>query len=332
MPLPDFTGRLGTKNFPFDGDDPDQLLKNADTALARAKEMGASSYQFYTTDMNARAYQRLVLESRLRKAVDRGELLLHFQPLIGLVDDRIVGAEALLRWNSPEMGMIPPSDFIPIAEETGLILPIGDWVLRQAVMQMRDWHADGLEGLRIAVNISARQFQARDFVSKIRRLLADTAFAGPCLELELTESSIMRDVQDTVHRLHELMELGVRVTVDDFGTGYSSLAYLKRFPIGGLKIDRSFIADVTTDANDAAIARAVVALADTLRVRVVGEGVETREQLEFLRQIGCDEAQGYLIGRPVPAADAYIRLKEGARTSHAAENCRQAAPEEPGPA
>ena len=307
---PTVAASIGISLFPFDGDHPDQLLKNAGTALARAKEQGSNSYQFYTTDMNAKAYQRLVLESRLRKAVEKGELLLHFQPLVGLAEDKIVGVEALLRWNSPELGMIPPGDFVPIAEETGLILPIGDWVLRQAVLQMREWHTEGLDGLRIAVNISARQFQAHDFVAKVRRLLMDSGFPGPCLELELTESSIMQDVQDTVHRLHELTELGVRVTVDDFGTGYSSLAYLKRFPIGALKIDRSFIADVTTDANDAAIARAVVALADTLRVRVVGEGVETPEQLAFLRELGCHEAQGFLIGRPMPAADAFERLRE----------------------
>ncbi len=310
---PTVTTSIGIALFPHDGDDPDQLLRNAGTALARAKEQASHSYQFYTTDMNAKAYQRLVLESRLRKATERGELSLHFQPLVDLLEERIVGVEALLRWNSPELGFVPPSDFIPIAEETGLILPIGEWVLRQAVAQMREWHADGLHGLRIAVNISARQFQARDFVTKIRRLLADTGFPGPFLELELTESSIMRDVEETVHRLRELAELGVRVTVDDFGTGYSSLAYLKRFPIGALKIDRSFIADVTTDANDAAIARAVVALAETLKVRVVGEGVETRQQFEFLRALGCNEAQGYLIGRPMPAANALAWLRNGGR-------------------
>ncbi|WP_191061433.1 putative bifunctional diguanylate cyclase/phosphodiesterase, partial [Geminicoccus harenae] len=310
---PTVTTSIGIALFPHDGDEPDQLLRNAGTALARAKEQASHSYQFYTTDMNAKAYQRLVLESRLRKAVERGELSLHFQPLVDLLEERIVGVEALLRWNSPELGFVPPSDFIPIAEETGLILPIGEWVLRQAVAQMREWHADGLHGLRIAVNISARQFQARDFVAKIRRLLGETGFPGPFLELELTESSIMRDVEETVHRLRELAELGVRVTVDDFGTGYSSLAYLKRFPIGALKIDRSFIADVTTDANDAAIARAVVALAETLKVRVVGEGVETRQQFEFLRALGCNEAQGYLIGRPMPAADALVWLRNGGR-------------------
>ncbi|HWL68039.1 MAG TPA: EAL domain-containing protein [Geminicoccus sp.] len=310
---PTVTASVGIALFPHDGDDPDQLLRNAGTALARAKEQASHSYQFYTTDMNAKAYQRLVLESRLRKAVERGELSLHFQPLVDLQEERIAGVEALLRWNSPELGFVPPSDFISIAEETGLILPIGEWVLRQAVAQMREWHGDGLDGLRIAVNISARQFQARDFVAKIRRLLADTGFPGPFLELELTESSIMRDVEETVHRLRELAELGVRVTVDDFGTGYSSLAYLKRFPIGALKIDRSFIADVTTDANDAAIARAVVALAETLKVRVVGEGVETRQQFEFLRALGCNEAQGYLIGRPMPAADALVWLRNGGR-------------------
>ncbi|WP_169728419.1 EAL domain-containing protein [Geminicoccus roseus] len=310
---PTVAASIGISLFPFDGDDPDQLLKNAGTALARAKEQGSHSYQFYTTDMNAKAYQRLVLESRLRKAVDRDELQLHFQPLVELASGRIAGVEALLRWSSPELGPIPPSDFIPIAEETGLILPIGEWVLRQAVAQMRDWHGEGLDGLRIAVNISARQFQARDFVAKVRRILGDSGFPGPCLELELTESSIMRDVDETVHRLHELAEMGVRVTVDDFGTGYSSLAYLKRFPIGALKIDRSFVADVTTDQNDAAIARAVVALAETLKVRVVGEGVETQAQFDFLRSLGCDEGQGYLIGRPMPAADAFAWLKNGSR-------------------
>lgn len=310
---PTVAASIGIALFPFDGDDPDQLLKNAGTALARAKEQGSNGYQFYTTDMNAKAYQRLVLESRLRKAVERGELLLHFQPLVHIAEERIVGVEALLRWHSPELGMIPPSDFIPIAEETGLILPIGEWVLRQAVAQTDAWHEAGLTGLRIAVNISARQFQARDFVTKVRRLLMDTGFPGACLELELTESSIMRDVDDTVHRLHELTELGVQVTVDDFGTGYSSLAYLKRFPIGALKIDRSFIADVTTDPNDAAIARAVVALAEALKVRVVGEGVETQAQLAFLRDLGCNEAQGFLIGRPMPAVDAFAWLSHGGR-------------------
>ncbi len=305
---------IGIALFPFDGEDPDQLLKNAGTALARAKEQGSHSYQFYTTDMNAKAYQRLVLESRLRKAVERGELLLHFQPLVDLAEERIVGLEALLRWNSPELGPIPPSDFIPIAEETGLILPIGEWVLRQAVAQMRDWQGEGLSGLRIAVNISARQFQAGDFVAKIRRLLGETGFPGPFLELELTESSVMPDAGELEHRLRELADLGVRVTVDDFGTGYSSLAYLKRFPIGALKIDRSFIADVTSDPNDAAIARAVVALAETLKVRVVGEGVETQAQFDFLRALGCDEAQGFLIGRPMPAAEAFAWIRNGQRT------------------
>ena len=310
---PSLSASVGIALFPFDGEEPDQLLKNAGTALDRAKQSGSHSYHFYTTDMNEKAYQRLVLESRLRKATARGELSLHFQPLIAIAEERIVGVEALLRWHSPDQGMIPPSDFIPIAEETGLILPIGEWVLRQAVTQMGEWHLDGLETLRIAVNISARQFQARDFVAKVRRLLSETGFPGPLLELELTESSIMADVGETVHRLHELAELGVQVTVDDFGTGYSSLAYLKRFPIGALKIDRSFIADVTTDANDAAIARAVVALAETLKVRVVGEGVETPQQLEFLRRLGCDEAQGYLIGRPMPASDALAWLKNGGK-------------------
>ena len=310
---PSIAVSIGIALFPHDGEEPDQLLKNAGTALARAKNAGSHSYQFYTTDMNAKAYQRLVLESRLRNAIVRGELSLHFQPLIEIAADRVTGLEALLRWNSKDSGMISPGDFIPIAEETGLILPIGEWVLRQAVTQMGEWHGEGLNMLRIAVNISARQFQARDFVVKVRRLLSETGFPGPLLELELTESSIMADVGETVHRLHELAELGVQVTVDDFGTGYSSLAYLKRFPISALKIDRSFIADVTTDPNDAAIARAVVALAATLKVRVVGEGVETREQLAFLRELGCGEAQGYLIGRPMPAADVLPFLRAGTK-------------------
>jgi diguanylate cyclase (GGDEF)-like protein/PAS domain S-box-containing protein len=291
---------VGIALYPLDGEAPEPLLKNADTALGRAKEQGRNSYQFYKTEMNARALQRLMLESGLRRALEHGELLLHYQPQVSLETGRIVGVEALLRWQHPELGMVPPSEFVPIAEETGLIVPIGEWVLRTAARTMLEWDRGGLPAIRLAVNLSARQFNDPELVPRIAAILGETGFPAERLELELTESMIMHDAPETVSRLGEIAALGIRLTIDDFGSGYSSLSYLRRFPITALKIDQSFIRDVTRDPNDAAIAQAIVALAGSLRLKVVAEGVETQEQLAFLKSCGCDEVQGYLFSRPLP--------------------------------
>ena len=303
---------IGVALFPHDGDDPDTLLKHADAALSRVKEQGRGHYQFFTTDMNRAAFERLVLETQLRQAIAGDELVLHYQPQVGAVSGRTVGVEALVRWRHPELGMVPPAEFIPLAEETGLIVPIGAWVLRTACREVRRWSEVGIGGVRIAVNLSGRQFHDRGLVGAVRAILAETGLGPERLELELTESVIMRDVADATARLRELSALGISLAVDDFGTGYSSLAYLKRFPIRSLKIDRSFVGDIDRDANSAAIAAAIVALAQKLGLKVVAEGVETEAQADLLRAYGCDELQGWLFGRPL-AADALLERLLGER-------------------
>lgn len=307
------TASIGIALFPHDGDDADSLIKNADNALSRAKEQGRNRYQFYTDDMNAAAFERLMLESRLRKALEQGELLIHYQPKVSLADGAVVGVEALLRWFHPDLGLVPPAEFIPLAEETGLIVPIGAWVLRTALAQLRRWHRAGHEGLQLAVNLSARQFQEKDLVATVAAALEASGVPASSLELELTESAVMRDAPDAARRLRELTALGVRLSIDDFGTGYSSLGYLRSFPIGALKIDRSFVRDLDRDANSAALARAIVALAAGLKLKVVAEGVETREQLDLLRAFGCHELQGYLFSRPLPPEELLALLEEGRR-------------------
>ncbi len=304
---------IGIALFPYDGDDADTLIKNADTALSRAKEQGRNHFQFYTNDMNATAFERLMLESRLRKALEQGELVVYYQPQVSIETGRIVGVEALVRWFNPDLGMVPPGEFIPLAEETGLIVPIGEWVLRTACRQAKRWHEMGLAPLRVAVNLSARQFQQRDLVDTVARVLDETALPAADLELELTESVIMRDAAESVRRLRELTALGIHLAVDDFGTGYSSLGYLRTFPIRSLKIDRSFIRDIDHDPNGAAIAQAIIALASSLGLKAIAEGVETREQLEILRGYGCQEMQGYYFCRPLPADELSALLREGWR-------------------
>lgn len=305
------TASIGIALYPHDGDDGDALVRNADTALYRAKEQGRNGYQFYTTDMNARAFERLVLETQLRRALERDEFSLNYQPIISLETGKITAVEALVRWRHPELGNVPPNDFIPLAEETGLIAPIGQWVLNQACREVQSWSEDGGEPVRLAVNLSGRQFKQRDLVDVITRALESTNFPPTRLELELTESALMDDVAESVERLKAIHALGVGFAVDDFGTGYSSLAYLKRFPIRCLKIDRSFVEDLNTDANDRAIAQAIVALADLLKIHVVAEGVETDAQLQTLKSFGCQEAQGYLISRPIAADDMRGLLASG---------------------
>ncbi len=308
------TASIGISVYPDDGTDAETLLKNADIAMYLAKDEGRNAYRFYTTALNARTIERLELENRLRKAIERDELLLHYQPQIDIKTGEVTGIEALVRWHEPECGIThQPADFIPIAEETGLIVPIGDWVLRKACEENRKWQDKGLKPVRIAVNLSLRQFRQKDFVKTVARIIKDTALAPEYLELELTESIIMKDVESTIEVLRALKTMGISLSIDDFGTGYSSLAYLKRMPIDVLKIDISFVRDITTDPDDAAIAITIIRMAHSLKLEVVAEGVETMEQLEFLRTLQCDRLQGFLVSRPVPSVEAEGFLTKGRR-------------------
>jgi diguanylate cyclase (GGDEF)-like protein len=296
------TPSLGLSLYPFT-ESIDELLVNADTAMYRAKEAGGNCYEFYSTDMRTTAPRRLLLESSLRRALERGEFIVHYQPQAELDSGRIVGAEALLRWQHPELGLVSPSEFLPVAEETGLILAIGEWVLERVCQQARVWRSQRVPPLRVAINLSARQFYQKDFAHRVITAIARNGLDPRQLELELTEGALMQNTAGTLAILGELHGLGVRLAVDDFGTGYSSLSYLKRFPIDTVKIDRSFVADIARDADDAAIVSAIVAMAHGLGIRTVAEGVETCDQVEFLRKRGCDEIQGYLLGRPMPPGE-----------------------------
>ncbi len=293
------TASLGISLFPDDGDDVATLLQCADTAMNRAKREGRDAYMLYRPDMNARARERMKLETSLRRALERTEFLLHYQPQIDLRTEKIVGAEALLRWRRGDLAVVPPSDFISILEETGLIVTIGEWVLRTACTQLREWHEAGFADLRIAVNLSARQFQHAALVDRVRTILKETRIPAKALLLEITESVAMERAQGSLAKLAELKELGVQIALDDFGTGYSSLAYLKRFPIDVLKIDQSFVRGVEFDAKDAALGVTSIDLAHGLNLRVIAEGVETEGQQEFLKKHGCDEIQGFLVSRPL---------------------------------
>ena len=297
------TCSLGAAIYPKDGGNSEELLRNADTAMYRAKEQGRDSFRFYTSDMNLRLMERLNLEAELRLAIDREVFQIHYQAQVDTATQRVVGAEALARWPHERLGMIPPARFIPLAEETGLIVTLGEWLLRKACMQARSWERGTLGGPRLAVNISARQFRQKDFVSVVARALADSGLDPDHLELELTESMVMSNPDEAVVLLHDLKALGVHLALDDFGTGYSSLNYLKRFPIDVLKLDQSFVRGVLSDSDDAAIARSVIALAHSLNLRVVAEGVESEEQRQFLSTARCDIMQGYHFSRPLPAAD-----------------------------
>jgi len=297
------TPSIGIAMFPEDGEDVDTLLKNADTAMYRAKDEGRDNFQLYTSAMNVHALKRLSLESGLRRALPNRELRLWYQPVVNLADGEIHGFEALLRWQHPMLGLVPPSEFVPVAEATGLIVPIGPWVLRTACEQVRAWQETSQRPLSVAVNLSARQFEQADLTEQINRALDETGLPPETLELEIVESSAMRNAESAIKTLAQIKNTGVRISIDDFGVGYSSLSYLRRLPIDTLKIDRSFVRDITIDPGDAAIVTAVVGLARTLKLRVVAEGVETREQLDFLRRQGCDRMQGYLMSAPLPPSD-----------------------------
>jgi diguanylate cyclase (GGDEF)-like protein/PAS domain S-box-containing protein len=292
---------IGIALYPVDGQDAETLLRNADSAMYRAKEAGRNTYQLCTDEMKRRAVERLSLESRLRRAVHDGELLLHYQPQVSLITGKVIAVEALVRWNDPERGLVHPSSFIPLAEESRLIVPLGEWVLRTACEQMRAWRDSGVDVGAVAVNLSPRQFQQHDLVALVRRTLEETGLDGSALEIEITESTAMHNAEVSLEVLHALRSIGVGISLDDFGTGYSSLNYLKRFPITCVKIDRLFIRDVEASDGDAAIVSAVIGISRNLRLRVVAEGVETAEQAVFLRRRKCDAAQGYFFSRPVSA-------------------------------
>ncbi len=308
------TTSVGVSIYPNDGADPETLVRNADTAMYRAKDQGRDNYQLYAPAMNARALERLALETMLRKALSQKELVLYYQPLVNVATRSIDGLEALIRWRHPELGLLSPANFISVAEMSGLIIPIGEWVLRTACKQVRAWHRRLDHPITIAVNLSARQFQAPDLVGQVRRALDESGLPPECLELEITESSAMQNSDNTIYTLRELKGLGVRIAMDDFGTGYSSLNYLKRFPIDTLKLDQMFVREVLTEQSDAAIVSAVIAMSHSLDLVVVAEGVETEAQFEFLRSQGCDRIQGFLYSAPL-AAEQLEKYLLGKRTA-----------------
>ena len=315
------TASIGISTYPADSDNMQSLLKNADIAMYRAKEQGKNNYQYYSAQMYVHSLERLELDSDLRRALERKEFLLHYQPRIDIVSGRITGMEALVRWQHPTKGLIPPMQFIPLAEETGLIVPIGEWVLKTACARNKSWQEQGLPPLRIAVNLSARQFAHENLLQDVSRVLDETGLNPAALEFEITESMVMHNPEHAVNLLTRLKAMGIHLAIDDFGTGYSSLSYLKRFPLDSVKIDRSFIRDLPRDADDAAITRAIIAMAHSLRLEVIAEGVETEEQLHFLRDHGCDEMQGYYFSEPVPEHE-FVRLVHAGSAAGAAFSIR----------
>jgi EAL domain-containing protein (putative c-di-GMP-specific phosphodiesterase class I) len=308
---------MGVVMYPRDGLDPNTLMMNADAAMYRAKELGNNNFQFYTREMNARVEEKLVLMEGLRAAVDSTasddcQFQLLYQPKVDLRSQQVFGVEALIRWRHPEHGLISPLRFIALAEESGLIVQIGEWVLQTACRQTMAWRAEGLKPITMSVNVSARQFEEKRLVERVAQALADSALDAASLELEVTESLIMRDLTQSIGRMGELKAMGISLSIDDFGTGYSSLSALKSFPISTLKIDKSFVSDLADNEDDQAIALAVISLGHKLNLRVLAEGVETEEQRQFLRENDCDDMQGYLFSRPVPADEIADLLRRQA--------------------
>ncbi|MES2820238.1 MAG: EAL domain-containing protein [Pseudomonadota bacterium] len=301
---------IGISLLPDNAREISALLSQANMAMQHAKHLGGNTFQFFTDNLQACTLERLQLENQLRKGIEEGQLEVYYQPKLCLADDSLNAAEALVRWRHPVLGLVPPGDFIGLAEETGLIAPIGEFVLRQACQQVRDWHREGLLQIRVSVNLSVHQLRQGNLVSLVRQVLDDTGLPAHCLELELTENQMLDNVENVISTFQQLRELGVKLAIDDFGTGYSSLSYLKRFPVDYVKIDQSFIRDLAAKGEDAAITRAIIAMAHSLELKVVAEGVETQEQMDFLKAQHCDELQGYLISPPVPAAAFAALLRE----------------------
>jgi len=320
------TASIGISVYPADGAEPEALLANADAAMYRAKEQGRNHYEYFTREMNERALRWVRMQTETRRALERGEFQVHYQPKVELATGKICGFEALLRWQHPDRGLVPPSEFIPVLEETGLIVPAGEWVMRTACAQIKAWREAGLPSSPIAVNLSARQFQQKDLEDSICRVLRESAVAPPLLQFELTESLLMGDPEAAARTLLGLKELGVRLSVDDFGTGYSSLAYLKRFAVNELKIDRVFIRDIVADPDDAAITLAIINLAHSLDLEVVAEGVETEAQVNFLRSHGCDQMQGYYFAAPCSADQCTQALRDDLRLRPPSARDRDNAP------
>jgi EAL domain-containing protein (putative c-di-GMP-specific phosphodiesterase class I) len=310
------TGSIGIAQYPADGRDAATLLRYADAAMYLAKSKGKNNIQRYSAELADTAAKQFDVESALRLALTRDELLLHYQPKVGMTGGRLLGVEALVRWMHPTRGMVPPAEFVPVAEERGLIIPLGRWVIREVCRQIRDWRRAGLIAPPVAVNLSAWQFTDKDLVTDIGDAMAQYGVGAAEFEVELTESVLMTDPERANAVLQRLHRMGVKISIDDFGTGYSSLSYLKRFPADALKIDRSFICGLPGDADDRAITQAVIAMAHALGLKVVAEGVETDAQLVLLRALGCDEAQGYLLGKPMPAAQIASRLQFIAAAAH----------------
>ncbi len=315
------TVSIGISVFPDDGEDAETLLKHADMAMYQAKDLGRNNFQFFSADMRARALERITMESSLRHALERDEFLLHYQPQLDLRDGRVCGVEALLRWQHPELGLLSPGDFVPLLEESGLIAPVGEWVLATAFAQGHAWHEAGFDDLHISVNLSSRQFNDPGFIDRVAAIIEDSGIDPSLLELELTESVIMRNSRATNMALEGLDRMGVKFSIDDFGTGYSSLSYLKRFPIDTLKIDRSFVRDVNESADDAAIVAAIIGMGHNMNLKVIAEGVEQPSQLDFLRRQGCDAIQGYLFSQPLlpGSMTRLLREKRGARQAIASD-------------
>jgi EAL domain-containing protein (putative c-di-GMP-specific phosphodiesterase class I) len=306
---------IGIVTYPDDAGDPETLLKNADFAMYQAKDCGRNNYQFFKSDLNVTALERQAIEHGLRNAIERDEFVLHFQPQINLATDSISGVEALVRWRHPLRGLLHPGSFMSVAEESGLIVPIGRWILREGCRQAVAWRQAGLPEMRIAINVSAVELRAKGFAEGVREILRETRLDPHCLELELTETFLMHDSSATATVLETLKSMGVQLALDDFGTGYSSLSYMKRFPIDTLKIDQSFVRNLASDADDASIVNAVINMGSSLHMLVVAEGVETLEQLNLLRAQDCPEAQGYYFSHPVAAPGIAQMLKGGARRS-----------------
>ncbi|MEP6881213.1 MAG: bifunctional diguanylate cyclase/phosphodiesterase, partial [Dokdonella sp.] len=305
---------IGISLYPDHAQTPTDLLKFADTAMYQAKDRGRKTYMVYTESMDAAARMRATLVGALRKAMERNEFSLVYQPKLSLLDEHITGVEALLRWHSQELGDISPATFIPVAEESGLIIEIGDWVLVRACEQLASWHRDGLRDISMSVNLSVLQLQRSDLIQRLCDILAANDMAPNQLELELTESVVMANAEQSISVLRQLKAVGVTLSIDDFGTGYSSLSYLRRLPIDTLKIDKEFVGDITTDPDDEAITATVINMAHSLGLNVIAEGVETAEQAEYLREQGCDEIQGHWLSKPLPPDKCLVFLRERARS------------------